>query len=113
METGIYSGDTGDGVQRGRSDPALFIGATLGNTIAIYSGVPVDLLAGLGFIAVFAGATNTPIACTLMGVELFGAQNVIYFGAACLVAYYCSGHAGIYSSQRIIIPKFGRVQRKL
>ena len=31
-------------------------------------GAPVDLFAGLGFIAVFAGATNTPLACTVMGI---------------------------------------------
>lgn len=100
----------GMGFKGGEVTPLFFIGATLGNTIAVYTGMPVDLLAGLGFIAVFAGATNTPVACTLMGVELFGPENVVYFGAACLMAYFCSGHAGIYSSQRIIIPKFGRVK---
>ncbi|WP_423735110.1 voltage-gated chloride channel family protein [Chitinophaga caseinilytica] len=98
----------GMGFKGGEVTPLFFIGATLGNTIALYTGAPVDLLAALGFIAVFAGATNTPIACTLMGIELFGADNVVYFGVACLMAYFCSGHAGIYSSQRIHHPKFGR-----
>ncbi|WP_341835986.1 voltage-gated chloride channel family protein [Chitinophaga pollutisoli] len=101
----------GMGFKGGEVTPLFFIGATLGNAIALYAGVPVDLMAGLGFIAVFAGATNTPVACTLMGVELFGPENVVYFGAACLMAYYFSGHAGIYSSQRVIIPKFGWVKK--
>jgi len=69
-------------------------------------GAPIDLLAGLGFIAVFAGATNTPLACTLMGVELFGAENLIYYAIACFTAYYFSGHSGIYGSQRVAVSKF-------
>ena len=88
------------GFKGGEVTPLFFIGAALGNTIAIILGAPVDLFAGLGFIAVFAGATNTPIACTLMGIELFGGDNVIYFAVACFTAYYCSGRSGIYSAQR-------------
>ena len=68
-------------------------------------GAPVDLFAGLGFIAVFAGATNTPLACTVMGVELFGGEHVLYFAVACFTAYFFSGHSGIYSSQQIAVPK--------
>lgn len=83
----------------------FFIGAALGNTIALLTGAPVDLMAGLGFIAVFAGATNTPIACTLMGVELFGAGNVLYYAVACFTAYYFSGHSGIYHAQRVGVSK--------
>jgi hypothetical protein len=44
---------------------------------------PVALFAALGFIAVFAGAANTPLACTMMGIELFGAHYAVYFGVAC------------------------------
>ncbi|NHO58186.1 voltage-gated chloride channel protein, partial [Acetobacter lambici] len=68
-------------------------------------GVPTDLLAAVGFVAVFAGAANTPLACTFMGVELFGATDVIYIATGCFVAYLCSGHSGIYLSQRIGVPK--------
>jgi PII-like signaling protein len=62
---------------------------------------------------VFAGATNTPLACTIMGLELFlpnipGVLNSgfgIYLSVACFLAYLVSGHSGIYSSQRIATPK--------
>lgn len=91
----------GTGFKGGEVTPLFFIGATLGNTLAMISGNPVDLFAALGFIAVFAGATNTPLACTIMGVELFGGEHLIYYAIACFVAYYFSGHSGIYSSQRI------------
>jgi H+/Cl- antiporter ClcA len=91
----------GMGFKGGEVTPLFFIGAALGNTLAVLLGAPVDLFAGLGFIAVFAGATNTPLACTLMGIELFGTTHVLYFGIACILAYYFSGHSGIYQSQLI------------
>ncbi|MBO9619558.1 MAG: voltage-gated chloride channel family protein [Niabella sp.] len=93
------------GFKGGEVTPLFFIGAALGNTIATLTGAPVDLFAGLGFIAVFAAATNTPIACMIMGVELFGGENILYFAVACFTAYYFSGHSGIYKAQRIDVPK--------
>ncbi|WP_432453064.1 MULTISPECIES: voltage-gated chloride channel family protein [unclassified Agarivorans] len=93
------------GFKGGEVTPLFFIGATLGNTLAWLMGAPIDLFAAIGFIAVFAAATNTPLACTIMGVELFGSEHLMYFAVACFVAYYFSGHTGIYSSQRIAVPK--------
>lgn len=95
----------GMGFKGGEVTPLFFIGATLGNTLALLLGAPVDLFAGLGFIAVFAGATNTPIACTLMGAELFGTEHILYFAVACFTAYYFSGHSGIYKAQQLAVPK--------
>ncbi|GAO44503.1 voltage-gated chloride channel family protein [Flavihumibacter petaseus] len=97
----------GTGFKGGEVTPLFFIGATLGNTLAVATGSPVDLMAALGFIAVFAGATNTPIACTLMGVELFGGDHILHYTVACFTAYYFSGHSGIYSSQGIRGNKVG------
>ena len=91
----------GMGFKGGEVTPLFFVGATLGNAIAMVTGAPVDLMAGLGFIAVFAAATNTPIACTIMGVELFGGEHILYYAIACFTAYYFSGHTGIYLSQRV------------
>lgn len=93
------------GFKGGEVTPLFFIGATLGNTLALWMGAPIDLMAALGFIAVFAGATNTPLACTLMGIELFGGTHVLYYAIACFIAYYFSGHSGIYSSQKISVSK--------
>jgi H+/Cl- antiporter ClcA len=74
--------------------------------LAVISGSPIDLFAKLGFIAVFAGAVNKPIACTLMGIELFGTEYTVYFAIACFTAYYFSGHSGIYHSQQLAVSKF-------
>ena len=95
----------GSGFKGGEVTPLFFIGAALGNALAVLMNAPVDLFAGLGFIAVFAGASNTPLACTLMGIELFGSQYTLYFAIACFLSYLCSGHSGIYLSQRIGTPK--------
>ncbi len=70
-------------------------------------GVPVDLMAALGFVAVFAGAANTPVACVLMGTELFGGGGILYFAVACFTAYYFSGNTGIYTAQRLSRDKTG------
>jgi len=96
------------GFKGGEVTPLFFIGAALGNTLATLLGAPVDLFAGLGFVAIFAGAANTPLACTIMGIELFGAHYTVYFAVACFVAYLFSGHSGIYLSQRLGEAKFGR-----
>jgi H+/Cl- antiporter ClcA len=98
----------GSGFKGGEVTPLFFIGATLGNTLGGVLHAPIDLFAALGFIAVFAGATNTPLACTLMGIELFGAGATPYFATACFLSYLFSGHSGIYSAQRLGSPKSGR-----
>ncbi len=89
------------GFKGGEVTPLFFIGAALGNTLSLVMGTPVDLFAALGFVAIFAAATKTPLACTLMGMELFGAGNGVYLATACIIAYRCSGTRGIYSSQRV------------
>lgn len=95
------------GFKGGEVTPLFFIGAALGHALSPVLGVPVDLFAALGFIAIFAGATNTPLACTLMGIELFGASNGVYFAVACFVAYHFSGQSGIYMAQRFAEAKNG------
>jgi H+/Cl- antiporter ClcA len=103
----LYTGITlGTGFKGGEVTPLFYIGATLGNTLASLLDAPASLFAALGFIAVFAGATNTPLACTLMGIELFGGEYALFFAVACFTSYICSGHSGIYSAQRISVPKF-------
>ncbi|WP_058304546.1 voltage-gated chloride channel family protein [Gorillibacterium timonense] len=91
----------GAGFQGGEVTPLFVIGSTLGSTLAGLLQVSVPFLAALGFVAVFSGAANTPIACFIMGVELFGAGFLPYLFIACAVSYLFSGHTGIYLSQRI------------
>lgn len=89
----------GAGFKGGEVTPLFFIGATLGNALSAFVPLPMALLAGMGFVSVFAGATNTPIACTLMGMELFGAECGVFVALSSVIAYLFSGHSSIYSAQ--------------
>jgi H+/Cl- antiporter ClcA len=95
----------GVGFKGGEVTPLFFIGATLGSALSVFVPLPVSLLAAMGFVAVFAGATHTPIACTIMGIELFGLECGIYVGIACFIAYFFSGYLGIYAAQVVKGPK--------
>lgn len=98
----------GAGFKGGEVTPLFYIGATLGNALSSLLPLPTSLLAGMGFVAVFAGAANTPVASTLMAVELFGGEVGAYAGVACVFSYLASGHQGIYRSQRVRAGKFGQ-----
>jgi H+/Cl- antiporter ClcA len=91
----------GSGFKGGELIPLVFIGTTLGSALSAILPVSYDLLAGLGFVAVFSGAANTPITCVVLSMEVFGYQIGMYSVFACLLSYYFSGHHGIYSSQSV------------
>jgi H+/Cl- antiporter ClcA len=97
----LFTGITlASGFKGGEVTPLFFIGATLGNSLSVLLQAPCGLLAGLGLVAVFAGASNTPLACAIMGAELFGWPALPYTALACLIAWACSGKGGIYKAQR-------------
>ena len=98
------------GYKGGEVTPLFYIGATLGSALSLFLPLPTALLAGMGFVAVFAGATNTPLACMMMGIELFGAESGIYIAIACVVSYLLSGHNSIYGKQIIGEAKNSRYQ---
>ena len=89
----------GTGFKGGEVTPLFYIGATLGNALAPLLQLPFSMLAGIGFVAVFAGAANTPLASTVMAIELFGPEVGPFAALACVVAYLFSGHTGIYKAQ--------------
>jgi H+/Cl- antiporter ClcA len=90
----------GSGFPGGEVTPLFVIGATLGATLGTALGVPGPLMAALGFVAVFSGAANVPLAGTIMGVELFGGDAVVLFAVVCVVAYVSSSHRSLYRAQR-------------
>ena len=89
----------GAGYQGGEVTPLFVIGATLGATLSHIFGVPFAFAAALGFVGVFSGATNAPIACFMMYVELFGANNIVFAMIVCIITVFVSGRKGIYTSQ--------------
>ncbi|WP_368658544.1 voltage-gated chloride channel family protein [Metabacillus halosaccharovorans] len=95
----------GAGYQGGEVTPLFAIGSTLGSSLGDILQVSIPFLAALGFIGVFCGATNTPIACFIMGIELFGSEASLYVFLVCMISYLFSGHTGIYTSQQIGVSK--------
>ncbi|HYW51199.1 MAG TPA: chloride channel protein [Gemmatimonadaceae bacterium] len=84
------------GFKGGEVTPLFFIGAALGNAVATLLHAPVMLLAALCMVATLAGATRTPIACAVLGCELFGVSAAPWFVVACLLARACAGGTSIY-----------------
>jgi H+/Cl- antiporter ClcA len=108
----LFTGFTlGAGFKGGEVTPLFFIGATLGSALSIVVPLPIALLAGMGFVAVFSGATHTPLACTVMGMELFGIESGIFIGIACAIAYFSSGSVGIYNAQIVKGAKYHLYQK--
>jgi H+/Cl- antiporter ClcA len=91
----------------GEVTPLFFVGATLGATLAPLLGLPLPLAAGVWLAAVFGAAANTPVALSIMAVELLGASALPHVVIVTVVAYLLSGHRGIYPAQRVARLKHG------
>lgn len=88
----------GSGFKGGEVTPLFFMGATAGHALGPYAGLPPGLGAAVGLTAVFAGASRTPAACTLLGLELFGPAALPYVGVACWIARLTTGNRSIYET---------------
>jgi len=85
--------------------PIFFIGATSGTLFATFLGLDVATFAAIGLVSVLAGAANTPIAASIMAVELFGPKVAPYATIACIISFLMTGHRSVYPSQVLAIKK--------
>lgn len=88
------------GYQGGEVTPLFSIGASLGIALASLLGIPPVITAALGYAAVFGSATNTLLAPILIGIEVFGPDNSLYFIVVCAIAYVFNGNRTIYGAQK-------------
>ena len=95
----------GCGFKGGEIVPTFFIGATMGCCVGSLIGLEPGFGAALGLVATFCGVINCPMASILLGIELFGAEGIIFFGIACSVSFMMSGYYGLYGSQKIMYSK--------
>lgn len=93
------------GFKGGEIVPAFFVGATFGAAASAFLGLDTGVCAAIGMCAMFCGITNCPVASIILGVELFGADNILYFAIACAISYVASGYFGLYGSQKIVYSK--------
>lgn len=100
----------GSGFKGGEIVPAFFAGSTFGCAVAPLLGLDPSFAAAIGLVAVFCGVTNCPIASMVIGVELFGAEGIIFYAAAAGVSYMLSGYQGLYSEQTFYHSKIKPVE---
>jgi len=97
----------GAGFLGGEVTPLFFVGACLGSVLARLLGLPIELGAGVGLAAVFAAASNTPLALSIMAMELMGGSVFPHVVLVCVLAYLFTGHRSIYPAQRLTRGKGG------
>ena len=97
----------GAGFVGGEVTPLFFVGAALGSVLARALGIPLELGAGVGLAAVFAASSNTPIALSIMAMELLGGHAFPHVFIVCALAYVMVGHRSIYTAQRLARGKGG------
>lgn len=90
------------GFQGGEVTPLFSIGSSLGIVLAGITGLPPELCAALGYVAVFGGASNTLLAPIMMGAELFGFGNLPLFMIVCIISFLFNGKQSIYTAQKQI-----------
>lgn len=93
--------------------PIFFIGSTAGNTFAQIFHLDPAVFAAIGMVALLAGAANTPIAASVMAIEIFGPQIGSYAAIACVTSYIAAGHRSVYASQILGVAKSSSINAPL
>ena len=93
--------------------PIFFIGAAAGSLFAQLLHVDNATFAAIGMVSLLAGAANTPIAASIMGLELFGPEVASYAAISCVLSFLMTGHRSIYPSQILSTKKASSVDVEL
>jgi len=93
------------GFKGGEIVPTFFIGATFGCVMGGLLGLNPSYGAAIGFVALFCGVVNCPIASIMLALEVFGSQSILLFALSCGVSYMMSGYYGLYKTQKIMYSK--------
>lgn len=89
----------------GMITPVFFIGANAGYFFADIIGLNTATFAALGIVSVLAGVANTPLAASIMAIELFGASVAPYAAVSCIVSFLITGRRSIYDKQHFAFDK--------
>ena len=93
------------GFKGGEIVPTFFIGSTFGCVAGTLLGLNPGFGAAIGFVALFCGVVNCPLASIMLALEVFGSDSILVFALACGVSYMMSGYYGLYGSQKIVYSK--------
>lgn len=93
------------GFKGGEIVPAFFVGSTFGCAIAPILGLDPGFAAAIGFVALFCGVVNCPLASVILSYEVFGGSGILFFALSCAVSYSISGNYSLYKSQEFVFSK--------
>ncbi len=85
--------------------PIFYIGSTFGSLFAQIMRLDPSIFAAIGMVSLLAGAANTPIAASILAIELFGPLIAPYAAIACIISFFMTGHRSVYPSQVLAIRK--------
>jgi H+/Cl- antiporter ClcA len=90
--------------------PILFIGATSGALIGEIFHANIATFSAIGFVSLLAGGTNTPIAATILSLELFGPELAPYAAIACVISFLMTGHRSVHPTQVLALRKSASIK---
>jgi H+/Cl- antiporter ClcA len=93
--------------------PIFFVGASAGSVYAGFMNLDHSTFAAIGMVAVLSGAANTPIAASIMAIELFGPKVAPYATVACVISFLMSGNRSVFPSQVLSISKTDSIKVEL
>jgi H+/Cl- antiporter ClcA len=94
--TSISLGFGGSG---GIVTPIFFLGATSGALFGRLFSLDTATFAAIGLVSLLSGSANTPIAASIMAMELFGPDVAAYAAVSCVISFLMTGHRSVYPSQ--------------
>jgi H+/Cl- antiporter ClcA len=85
--------------------PVFFIGSTFGSFLGLVFHLNPMMLAALGMVGLLSGCANTPIAASIMAMELFGTSIGPYAAVIAIISFVFTGHRSVYPSQILTLRK--------
>jgi len=89
----------GSGFVGGEVIPIMVLGSTAASLFANVVGIPVNAITCFGALGMLSAATKLPLACFMLGLEIFGFANPAALFFVCIISYSVSGMKGIYEKQ--------------
>ncbi len=80
----------GVGFKGGEFVPSVFLGTTFAATVATWVKMPAATLASASYATMYSAAVKTPLACTILTMELFGVQIGAFAFITCFSSAYFS-----------------------
>jgi H+/Cl- antiporter ClcA len=110
MKTIFTSVTLGFGGSGGVLIPILFAGAAAGSLYGGFSGVSPGVFAAIGMVGLLSGATNAPIASSILAMEMFGTDIAPYACLTAVISFMMAGHRSVFPSQILAICKSSSIR---